>query len=322
MADTIKSPGPDDLGADDDIAAAFELENRPVRGRITRLGPVIDDILSAHDYPEAVATLVGEAVMVALLIGESMKFDGRLIIQASGENTHPGHVEGKGPVSFVVADYVPGEGVRGFAKFDRDAVQSVVDTHGSRPGADKLLGKGVFAMTIDQGPGMEPYQGVIPIEEGSLSASAEYYFAQSEQVPTRLKLAVGQHMSGDQTVWRAGGGIIQKLAGDDKRESDIEDFDHALALFETTGDAELLDPDVTAGRLLYRLFHEEGVRVHPAKDIIKRCTCDRERLARILASFSDDDQDHMTEDGQIAMTCEYCNKVWQFEPEEIEKAAQ
>lgn len=320
MADPIKSPGPDNLGDKDDIAAVFELENRPVRGRIVRLGPVIDDIIGAHDYPEAVAELVGEAVLLALLIGESLKFDGRLIIQASGSNTNPGQIEGAGPVFFVVADYVPSEGVRGFAKFDRDAVQAVTDEHGPRPGADKLLGAGTFAMTLDQGPGMEPYQGVVAIEGSSLARSAEHYFFQSEQVPTRFKLATGQHSSETGTHWRAGGAILQKLAGDDVRSSDMEDFNHALALFDTTDASELLDPDISAGRLLYRLFHEDGVRVHAGREVTKRCTCERQRLARILASFPDDDRDHMSENGVVVMTCEYCNRDWRFEPEEIEVA--
>ena len=232
MAFDITTPGPDALGGRDDSVTGFQLNELPVRGRIARLGPVIDEILSAHDYPASVAALVGEAVLIALLIGDSMKFEGRLIIQASGGNTNPGGIEGKGAVSFVVADYMPGEGVRGFAKFDADKVAKIESAHGPRPGAQALLGQGHFAMTIDQGSDMAPYQGVVALDGPSLGACAEHYFHQSEQLHTRLKLAVGEHYVGDDgRVWRAGGALIQRLAGDDVRASEDEDFEHVRALF-------------------------------------------------------------------------------------------
>lgn len=321
MAADIKTPALDALGGKDDSVAGFQLDERPVRGRIARLGPVIDEILSAHDYPASVAALTGEAVLLALLIGDAMKFEGRLIIQASGTNANPGGIEGKGAVSFVVADYTAGEGVRGFAKYDADKVAAVEAEHGPRPGAQALLGAGHFAMTIDQGPDMAPYQGVVSLDGPSLAACAEHYFYQSEQLNTRIKLAVGEHFVGDEKqVWRAGGAMIQRLAGDDVRTSDDADFEHVRALFETTEDAELLDPDVTAARLLYRLFHEDGVRLQTERGVTKRCTCEAERLRRILASFPEEDRDYMARDGKIVMTCEYCNKDWKFAPEEVETA--
>lgn len=321
LALDITTPGPDALGGRDDSITGFQLDALPVRGRIVRLGPVIDEILSAHDYPASVAALVGEAVLIALLIGDSMKFEGRLIIQASGGNTNPGGIEGKGAVSFVVADYTPSEGVRGFAKFDAGRVAELEKAHGSRPGAKALLGEGHFAMTIDQGADMAPYQGVVSLDGPSLAACAEHYFWQSEQLATRIKLAIGEHFVGDETrVWRAGGAMIQRLAGDDVRTSEDTEFDHVRALFDTTEDAELLDPGVTAGRLLYRLFHEDGVRLQSDRAVTKRCTCEAERLKRILASFPAEDRDYMTKDGRIVMTCEYCNKDWKFAPEEVETA--
>lgn len=320
MALDITAPGPDDLGGKDDSVCGFQLDDLPVRGRVARLGPVIDEILSAHDYPASVAALTGEAVLLALLIGDSMKFEGRLIIQASGTNANPGGIEGKGAVSFVVADYTAGEGVRGFAKFNAERVKAVEAEHGPRPGAQKLLGEGHFAMTIDQGTDMAPYQGVVSLDGPSLAACAEHYFYQSEQLHTRIKLAVGEHYSGDTRAWRAGGAMIQRLAGDETRASEDADFDHVRALFDTTEDAELLDPEVTTGRLLYRLFHEDGVRVQSEREVTKRCTCEAERLKRILASFPPEDRDYMAEDGKIVMTCEYCNKAWKFAPDEVEAA--
>lgn len=321
MAADIKTPGLDALGADDDIVAGFQLAELPVRGRVARLGPVADEILSAHDYPPSVAALVGEAVLLALLIGDAMKFEGRLVIQASGGNTNPGGIEGKGPVSFVVADYVPGEGVRGFAKFDAERVAALEAEHGARPGAQALLGAGHFAMTIDQGPDMAPYQGVVSLDGPSLASCAEHYFHQSEQLHTRIRMAVGEHYAGQgKRTWRAGGAMIQRLAGDEVRASQDEDFEHVRALFDTIEDAELLDPDVASGRLLYRLFHEDGVRLQSQRPVTRRCTCEAERLMRILASFPPEDREYMAKDGRIVMTCEYCNKDWTFAPEDVEAA--
>ncbi|PWE18836.1 Hsp33 family molecular chaperone [Marinicauda salina] len=315
------TPSLGELGGADDIVAAFQLERRPVRGRIARLGPVADKILSAHDYPDSVGALAGEAVLLALLIGDALKFEGRLIVQASGRNESASGIEGRGAVSFVVADYTTGEGVRAFAKYDAEAVAAIEAEHGPRPGAETLLGPGVFAMTIDQGADTDRYQGVVEIDGPTLAASAEHYFRQSEQVPTRIRLAVGQEMvAGGETRWRAGGALIQKIAEGEAEDADPDAFENALALFETTEDAELLDPDVSAGRLLFRLFHEDGVRLYESRSVERRCTCERERLARILASFSDDDQAHMMQDGEIVMTCEYCNIDWKFAPEEVEAA--
>lgn len=307
----------DPLGEADDIVAAFQLDRRAVRGRIARLGGVADEILSTHAYPASVASLLGEAVLLSVLIGDALKFEGRLIVQASRE-----HGRDDAPVQFVVADYTVGEGVRAFAKFDPERTAAAEAAHGRRPGALNLLGAGTFAMTIDQGADMDRYQGVVAVEGASLAACAEHYFAQSEQIPTRIKLAVGQDIGdGGRVRWRAGGALLQRLAGDETRVLDPEDYENALALFETTDDSELIDPGVSAGRLLFRLFHEDGVRLYEPRAVARRCTCERERLARILASFPAEDRDHMLEDGRVVMTCEYCNIGWAFTLDEIAEAA-
>jgi molecular chaperone Hsp33 len=313
--------GPDSVGRDDDSVAAFQLDTRPVSGRVVRMGAVIDEILSAHNLPVPVAALLGEAVLLAVLIGDSLKFQGRLIVQASGANANPGGLAGEGAVSFVVADYAVGEGVRAFARFDAARVAAIEAAQGPRPGAEALLGPGTFAMTIDQGADMDRYQGVVSLDGPTLAACAEHYFAQSEQVPTRIRLAVGQEMlSGGQTRWRAGGAILQRIAGDDARGHDPHAFADAKVLFDTVEDDELLDPNVSSGKLLFRLFHEDGVRLQPAKPVMKRCTCERERLARILAGFPAEDRDEMVKDGAVVMTCEYCNRDWRFTDAEIDAA--
>jgi molecular chaperone Hsp33 len=292
-----------------DFIAGFQVEDRAVRGRILRSATTLDQILSAHAYPEPVARLLGEAVVLAGLVGTALKFDGRLIVQANGT----------GPVSFIVAEYVAGEGVRGFAKMDREAVLAALAAAGKdTPSIKTLLGEGYFAMTIDQGPDMDQYQGVVPLEGDSLAVIAEHYFAQSEQTPTRLRMAIGEvwtQQGGKQ--WRGGGAMLQAVAGDESRGDAKDDWDHVRALFETITGDELLDPLLSAGGLLYRLFHEDGVRIFEPEALQRRCSCEHERLLRIIASFPADDQAHMTRDGKIVMTCEYCNRDWSFLPDEV-----
>lgn len=303
----------DPLGEHDDIVAGFQVEGRTVRGRICRLGPTLDLILSAHAYPEPVARLLGEAVIIAALVGDALKFDGRLIVQANGS----------GPVRFVVAEFVSGEGVRGFAKIDREAVEGVLaDSPAPDRLMERLLGKGAFALTLDYGPDKDQYQGVVPLEGTSLSEVAEGYFAQSEQTPTRLRIAVGESWKeGEAGGWRGGGALLQSVAGDETRGSAEEDWDHVRALFETVEDAELLDPDLSAGGLLFRLFNEDGVRLFEPTPVARRCSCERGRLLGIVASFPADDRAEMEVDGEIVMTCEYCNRDWRFEPGEVAGAA-
>ncbi|WP_420430993.1 Hsp33 family molecular chaperone [Hyphobacterium sp.] len=291
----------DPLGESDDIVAVFQVDGHSARGRIARMGSVLNDIVSAHDHPAAVRRLTGEAVLLASLIGDSLKFDGRLIIQANGD----------GPVRFVVAEWISGGAVRGFAQFDGCDVPADA-------GVPQLLGKGAFAMTIDPGEGMERYQGVVALEGDTLAQCAERYFEQSEQTPTRIRLAVGEDMkAGGGSIWRGGGAVMQQIAADDARGDAAEDWNHCRALFETIEDDELIDPEISAGTLLFRLFHEDGARLLEPEGLRKHCPCTRERLVRVLASFSDEDQSDMEKDGTIGMTCEYCNRLWEFTADEV-----
>lgn len=291
----------------DDLAAAFQIEGWPVRGRIVRLGPTIDAILSAHDYPEPVAALLGEACALAALVGSSLKFEGRLIVQAQGD----------GPVRYVVADYGTDGRMRGYCRFDADEVAAVSQGF-ARPGARSLLGQGMFVMTLDRGADFERTQGITPIEGESLSLAAEHYFQQSEQIPTRVRLAVGSVVTDDGVGWRAGGALIQLIAGDDARGSTGEAWDRSRALFQTLADDELLDPTITPETLLFRLFHEDGVRLEDARALVAHCRCSRERIASVLTSFDPVERADMVEaDGKIRVTCEYCATVYELEPEEI-----
>ncbi|HYC96345.1 Hsp33 family molecular chaperone [Brevundimonas sp.] len=291
----------------DNIAAAFQIEGWPVRGRLVRLGDAIDAILSAHAYPEPVAALLGEACALAALIGSALKFEGRLIVQAQGD----------GPVRYVVADYDTQGHLRGYCRFDEAEVAAASQGF-ARPGAKTLLGEGVFVMTLDRGPDFERTQGITPIEGESLSLAAEHYFQQSEQIPTKVRLAVGAITTDAGTAWRAGGAMIQVIAADDARGETLETWDRSRALFQTLGDDELIDPTISPETLLFRLFHEDGVRLEDPRALSAVCRCSKDRIGAVLASFGPEERADMVEaDGKIRVTCEYCATVYELEPEDI-----
>lgn len=292
----------------DNIVAPFQIEGQQVRGRIVRLGSAIDEILTRHDYPDAVANLLGEACALAALVGASLKFEGRLIVQAQGD----------GPVRFVVVDYDTDGFMRGYCRYDAEAVAAAC-TGFVRPGARTLLGKGVFCMTIDQGPDMERYQGITSIEGETLALCAEQYFAQSEQTPTRLRLAVGQVDTGEGFSWRAGGLVIQNVAEDLARGPTEDAWVTAQALFETLGEDELIDATIGAETLLWRLFHEDGVRLFTPKALRAFCRCNEEKILSVLNSFPRAEREDMVEgDGRIHVTCEYCSREYAIAPEAVQ----
>lgn len=299
----------------DDRVAPFQIEGEPVRGRLARLGPAVDEILRAHAYPEPVANLLGEACALAALVGSNLKFDGRLIVEARGD----------GPVRFVVADYDTSGGLRGYCGFDAQAVAEVSGGF-AQPGARTLLGAGHFMMTVDQGADMDRYQGVTAIEGETLALCAEQYFAQSEQTPTRVRLAVGQTAVFDEDgrdgmAWRAGGVLIQNIAEDAARGPTQEAWIRTQAFFETIGEDELLDPSLSSNQLLFRLFHEDGVRVFDAQPLRAFCRCSQQRIETVLRSFDVEQRAEMVEpDGRIHVTCEYCSRVYAIAPDALETA--
>ncbi len=292
----------------DDLILPFQAEHADVSGRLVKLGPVVDTILSRHAYPEAVSQLLGEAVALTALLGAALKFEGKFILQASTD----------GPVDLLVADYqVPG-GLRGYARFSAERLAELP------PGA-KLLGEGHLAMTIDRGSDTERYQGVVPLEGESLTEAADTYFRQSEQLPTFIRLAVARHYragdkGGNAWTWRAGGLLVQKLTREGGRGSARgsaiaeEDWARAKALAETVEDHELLDPMLPPDRLLYRLFHEEQVRAFRAIPLNSYCSCSQARVEELLRRFSAEDLAEMVVDGEVWVTCEFCNRRYRFDP--------
>jgi molecular chaperone Hsp33 len=301
--------------APDDSILPFQIESSGAVGRLVRMGPAVNAILSKHDYPEPVSRLLAEAMALTALVGAALKFDGRFILQTRSD----------GPVSFLVAQYSAPGHIRGYASFDAEAVAAL----SARSGGPALLGTGHLAMTIDPGPEMERYQGVVPLDSGDLSAAADYYFRQSVQIPTFLKIAVARHYEGARGnapagwSWRAGGLLLQKLSAEGgvasepssgNGHSDDEDWTRAQLLAGTLEDHELVDPTLAPERLLYRLFHEERVRTFAPVELAAFCQCSRERVEQMLGRFSPDEiADMSLDDGHIRVTCEFCNRHYDFE---------
>ncbi len=313
----------------DDTVVPFTLENLDTRGRSVRLGAALDSILSRHNYPAPVARLLGEAVVLAALIGSSLKFEGRFILQTQTD----------GPVNLIVVDFDAPDGVRGYARFDHDLLVKAAQEGRTRPG--ELLGKGHLAMTIDQGPHTERYQGIVALDGNSLEEVAHTYFMQSEQIPTAVRIAVAEFTrKGDHRPhWRAGGVLIQHLPehgqatmadlpgdGDfdnpDMKDPDFVESDgwnEARIMLSTVDDLELADPDLSSERLLFRLYHETGVRVFTPMTLEERCTCSADRIEDMLVnSFNAEERAEMAVDGEIEVVCEFCSTAYHFNPHQFD----
>lgn len=313
MTDPLSEQRIEFVVPDDNLILPFQADHAGVTGRLVKLGSTVDTILSRHDYPEPVSKLLGEAVALTALLGAALKSEGKFILQASTD----------GPVDLLVADYeVPGR-LRGYARFAPERIAELADEPDPQ-----FLGQGHFAMTIDRGPETERYQGVVPLEGESLADAAHTYFRQSEQLPTFIRLAVARHYRADQPgahswTWRAGGLLLQKLTreGGHRTESetaaDEDDWTRALTLADTVEDHELLDPMLPADRLLYRLFHEENVRAYRAIELETYCSCSRDGVEAMLRRFSPEDMTDMTVDGEVCVTCEFCNSRYCFNPAQL-----
>ena len=311
----------------DDSLLPFQLDRSQMRGRVARLDKTLDIILTQHDYPKQVCALVAEAVLLTALVGQAVKLRWRFSIQ----------IRGDGPIRLIATDYYAPktEGgmaeVRAFASFDADALTDA-DPFGQ-------LGAGVFGVTIDQGPQMTPYQGVTPLSCGSLSACAETYFAQSEQLATRFVIEAAESAApGEATNWRGGGIMVQQLPLEGGRAPDApsgadglmnsddvaemgdrsEDWGRVAALLATVETTELIGPHLAPDALLYRLFHEETPRVYDPQKVAFGCTCSAERVQAALEQYSSEDISHMiTDDGKVTADCQFCGALYVFDPEEV-----
>ncbi|MGM5029862.1 Hsp33 family molecular chaperone [Tardiphaga sp. 20_F10_N6_6] len=306
----------------DDAVLPFEVAPLDLRGRLTRLGPALDELLAKHDYPAPVAKLLGEAIVLTTLLGSSLKFDGRFILQTQTD----------GPVSLMIVDFRAPDKMRAYARFDAERLLPGL-------GTAALLGKGHLAMTVDQGADMSRYQGLVALNGGTLEDAAHEYFLRSEQIPTKVRLAVGEEWrsgeeGGPTHRWRAGGMLLQFLpkapervqrdlhAGDapEGAEVDAVPEDDAWvegqSLIGTVEDVELIDPDLSGERLLYRLFHERGVRVFASSPLRAECSCSRDAVSGMLKSFEPQDRADMVKDDKVVVTCEFCSSVYEFTPQE------
>lgn len=289
----------------DDLVASFSLDMAPVRGRIARSSVgAIDPILRRHDYPRPVAMLLGEALTLAALVGSLVKVEHRLIVQAQGE----------GPVSLLVAEFRPPGSLRGYARVRESAMM----TQAHRLAPRELIGAGSLSIMLEQDEESATYQGVVPLDGATLAACAENYFATSEQTETRIRLAVGEVISAGAAHWRAGGLLLQKIAADRVRGDPAEDWSRATMLMETVRDEELVDPDLDADRLVYRLFHQEGARKGERVALADRCTCNEERLAAVIKQFPPAEvRDLVEPDGLLHARCEFCGRAYTFTPERV-----
>ena len=306
----------------DDTVLPFQLDASDIRGRVARLDGVLDGILKQHDYPAQVEALVAEMALLTALIGQTIKLRWKLSLQ----------VQSKGPVRMIATDYYGPEEegdiakIRAYASFDRDRL-----TDGA---PFDQVGDGYFAIMIDQGQGMTPYQGITPLDGASLAACAETYFAQSEQLPTRFQLSFGKSTEpGTPEHWRAGGVMLQHmpkaspfvatsdgtggtLTADDLLQGDAsENWGRVNILLDTVEDMELIGPQLAPNDLLLRLFHEEVPRVYDAQPVRFGCTCSEDRVRQSLSIYSARDIEKMTtEDGRVTADCQFCGAHYDLDP--------
>jgi molecular chaperone Hsp33 len=293
-----------------DLIEPFQLELSNVRGRAVRLGAVLDEVLARHDYPPAVEQIVAEAIAAAVLLASLLKYDGVFTLQAKGD----------GPVSLLVADVTTAGEVRAYARFD--AARLGVDRLAAPTGTlDALFGQGYLAFTVDQGADTEGYQGIVALTGEHLTDALAHYFEQSEQLLTTARLAARRYPDG----WRAGAVLIQHLPEDDagrvhkNPDEDEEDWRRAGILLHSVADVELLDRTLDLNSLLFRLFHEERVRVFPPHAVQRGCRCSAERVERVLQSIPRAELDDLKIDGEVVVTCEFCSESYRFDETALDR---
>jgi molecular chaperone Hsp33 len=291
----------------------FHLQSKPVRGRLIRLGPLADALLTRHDNHPAVARLLGEALALTAGLAAALKFQGSFSLQAKGD----------GAVPMLLADCTDAGALRGYARADEEALATALAAAPEPVAAGALLGGGYLAFTCDQGPDMDRYQGIVAIEGSTLTEMTDHYFQTSEQLRTFVRLACARTGAG----WRASAFIMERVAGEGGVDPDLdaeaqeEAWRTATILAGTLTEAEMLDDALPSAQLLHRLFHAEGLALDRARPLSYGCRCSRARLAGVLTGFPEDDLDHMAEAGTITMTCEFCNIDFRFDRSDVRGSA-
>jgi molecular chaperone Hsp33 len=286
----------------------FHLPGHPVRGRLVRLGPLADALLTRHDNPPPVTVLAGQALALAAGLSSALKYRGSFSLQAKGD----------GPVSMLLADCTQEGALRFYARADGERLGEML-AESPAPSASALLGSGYLAFTVDQGGDMDRYQGIVSIEGDSLAEMALHYFRTSEQVQYDVHLACAPRLDG----WRAAALILERVAGEGgidpamDHEAQNESWHTAVTLAATITEDELLDDALGADRLIWRLFGAEGVAVDRPRALAYGCRCSRAKLSGILESFPAEDLDEMAINGAIVMTCEFCKWDFTFSREDV-----
>lgn len=301
------------LTSSDDLVQPFQIDAPGLRGRHVRLGPVVDEILRRHEYPEPVAQLLGKTLSLAAALAGALKYEGVFTLQTKGD----------GPISLMVADVTSAGHMRGYAQFDAEKL-----AHARTGGAEvpRLLGAGYLAFTVDQGADTDRYQGIVELDGATLADCVHHYFRQSEQIEAGIRVACGL-VDGH---WRASAMMLQRLPAEGgfqdedapanraaSQEIADDDWRRALLLMGTGPDAELLAPELGARELLFRLFHEEGVRVYPAQELSAKCRCSRQRVAGMLRSLPRAEIEELKTDGVVSVTCEFCNTHYRFDDADL-----
>lgn len=313
MAIRIKKDGTEQSGlVDDDVIQPFSVEKTNVRGRMVRLGPVLAQMMQQHDYPPPVAAILSEVVTICLLLSGMLKYKGVFTLQ----------IKGSGPVRMLVADVSSAGEVRAYAGFDEAAVRKAArrkkDVNNNYY---HLLGKkGYMAFTVDQGNADARYQGIVELKGNSVVDAVQHYFTQSEQIKTSFILTV--HPQDGQ--WRTGGIMIQQLpedeAGRGEDEVSIEDWTRAVMLLGTCTDGEVVSPALATADVLYRLFHEDGVRIYSPTHVRFKCRCSREKVLNILRTIPRREIEEICEkEGAVSIKCEFCSEEYAYTADQLDK---
>lgn len=312
MAIRIKKDGTEQSGlVDDNVIQPFRLEKSGVRGRMVRVGSVLGEIMGQHNYPPPVSALLSEVLTLCLLLSAMLKYEGLFSLQ----------IKGDGAIRMLVADVTSKGEVRAYAGFDEAAVKKAAkrkqdtDNHYYH-----LLGKGYMAFTVDQGGPDQRYQGIVELKGNSIADAVQHYFTQSEQIKTSFRMAVHPQ----DNHWRTGGIMIQHMPGEDagrklaEAEHDIEDWARAAMLLSTCSEGEMLSPVLATSDVLYRLFHEEGVRIYSPTHVRFKCRCSREKVVGIIRTIPRAEiEDICQKEGEVSITCEFCNQKYAFTADDL-----
>lgn len=284
----------------------FQIDQTNFRGRFVRLGSTLDDILSLHQYHPVIAKLLGEAISLTACLSATLKFDGVLSLQARGE----------GILKILVVDVTSDGHIRGYAQYDEDAMAAVTETLSYK----ELLGTGYLALTIDQGPQMQRYQGMVELVGTNLSEALQHYFKQSEQLETAFKISCS--FNEENQKWHAGAIMLQKMPEEGGKQQNLGNADEdswrrAMVLLSSATDEELTSPILSSKDLLFRLFHEDGVRASEELELIRQCRCSKERIVAVIQSLPDDDLTEIIKDDSVEVKCQFCSTEYKFSLEEI-----